>query len=98
MSNEDLKGGGWQEWSKHVLLELERLNGQSDTILKAVNEIKQGYVTNEEYGKLKEDFTSTKMDFETFKATQRLRNGMISALTSSVMAIIVGLAVAWLSK
>lgn len=30
---------GWNEWSKHVLAELERLNGCYDTISDSVNKI-----------------------------------------------------------
>lgn len=31
---------GWQEWSRHVLKELERLNGNYDTLSSDINEIK----------------------------------------------------------
>ena len=31
---------GWKEWSKHVLLELERLGSQQNDIQKEIHEIK----------------------------------------------------------
>ena len=31
--------GGWNEWSRHVLLELERLDGSIQKLVKSTNEI-----------------------------------------------------------
>jgi hypothetical protein len=39
MSNLPPKENGWNEWSKHVLAELERLNDKSDDLSKEMRDV-----------------------------------------------------------
>ena len=39
MENSPQKSNGWNEWSKHVLAELERLNDKSDTLTNEMRDV-----------------------------------------------------------
>jgi len=78
--NDDLKVNGWAEWSKHVLLELQRL-------AKAQEDTKDDFAKAQEA--LKEEITKIKINI----AMLQIKSGIWGAIGG---AIPVSILVAWM--
>jgi len=84
-------GGGWNEWSKHVLAELERLNKNIDAVRTEIQTIKFQAVSREDYRDLRKDADRLKIEIAVLKAKSAIIGGIAGIIGSGIVALAVSL-------
>lgn len=87
---------GWNEWSKHVLHELERLHESNKEIMEEVQQLKsdinKDLATRPEVNELKKELSETKLahsvEIEKIKAELKFKAGAWGALAGLIPVVL----------